>query len=127
MNFELITIRSLVHHVEHLVLYSLVWWQIVLGVWLVLKWVNRNWKIQKNVSITPSPTENKPIQPVINIDGSSISDGVVKSKKNTGPVEVDMNKNIFVDKPDEVNVKLDNVKKGKVETQKDKLKKLRGK
>ena len=38
-----------------------------------------------------------------------------------------MNKNIFVDKPDEVNVKLDNVKKGKVETQKDKLKKLRGK
>jgi len=120
--------KEIVHHIEHFVLYSLVWWQIVLGVWLVLKWVNKHWKIKKTFSVT-SPTENntQTLQPVINIDGTSIGEGMVKSKKDMGPVEVDMNKNVFVDKPDEVSVKLDKVKKGKVKTQKDKLKKLRGK
>ncbi len=99
-----------------------------MGVWLVLKWVNKHWKIKKTFSVT-SPTENntQTLQPVINIDGASIGEGMVKSKKDMGPVEVDMNKNVFVDKPDEVSVKLDKVKKGKVKTQKDKLKKLRGK
>ena len=124
MDSEPISIRALVHHLEHLVLYSLVWWQIVLGVKFLLNWVNKNWKIKSNTS--PISVE-QPVQPVINIDGSSIGEGMVKGKKDMGPVEVGMNKNIFVDKPDEVNVKLDKVKKGKVQTQKDKLKKLRGK
>ena len=74
-----INIRTLVHHVEHLVLYSLVFWQIVLGVWLILKWINKNWKIKKTFSVM-SPMENK--QPVINIDGSSISEGIAQKKKD---------------------------------------------
>ena len=53
-----INIRTLVHHVEHLVIYSLVIWQIVLGVWLILRWINKNWKIKKTFSVV-SPTENK--------------------------------------------------------------------
>ena len=121
MDSEPISIRTLVHHIEHLVLFSLVWWQIVLGVKFLLNWINKNWKTKSNTSPTSVG------QPVINIDGSSIGEGMVKGKKDMGPVEVGMNKNIFVDKPDEVNVKLDKVKKGKVQTQKDKLKKLRGK
>ena len=120
--------REIVHMIGHLVVYSLLLWQVVLGVWLILKWVNKNWKIKKTFSVT-SPVENKSqtVQPVINIDGASIGEGMVKAKKDMGPVEVGMNKNIFVDKPDEVNVKMDEKIKGKVKTQKDKLKKLRGK
>jgi len=120
--------REIVHIVGHLVINSLVLWQIVLGVWLILKWINKNWKIKKTFSVT-SPTENKSqtIQPVINIDGASIGEGMAKAKKDMGPIEVGINKNIFVDKPDEVSVKVDEKIKGKVKTQKDKLKKLRGK
>ena len=44
-----------------------------------------------------------------------------------GPIEVDVKKNFVLDrKADESSVKMDEVKKGKVKTQKDKLKKLRG-
>ena len=44
-----------------------------------------------------------------------------------GAIDIKVDKNIFIDKPDEVNVEMDEVKKGKVKTQKNKLKKLRGK
>tara|TARA_B100000700_G_scaffold304747_1_gene377751 strand:- start:289 stop:576 length:288 start_codon:yes stop_codon:yes gene_type:complete len=95
-------------------------------VWLILKWVNKNWKIKKTFSVT-SPKENQTIQPVINIDGSTIGEGVVKTKKDKGPVEVDFKKDIFVGKADESKIKSDETIKGKVKTQKDKLKELRGK
>ena len=43
-----------------------------------------------------------------------------------GPIEVDVKKNVIMDtKSDEVSVKLDEKIKGKVKTQKDKLKNLR--
>ena len=89
--------RDIVHIIGHLVINSLVLWQVVLGVWLILKWVNKNWKIKKTFSVT-SPTENRSqtVQPVINIDGASIGEGMAKAKKDMGPVEVGMNKNIFV-------------------------------
>ena len=123
MNAEPFSIRSLVHHIEHLVLYSLIFWQIVLGVWLILKWVNKNWKIKKTFSVM-SPTENK--QPVINIDGASISENISKTKKDMGPIEVGVDKNMIVDtKSDESSVKLDEKIKGKVKTQKNKLRDLR--
>ena len=47
--------------------------------------------------------------------------------KEKGPVEVDVKKNIILGSADELSVKMDEVKKGKVKTQKDKLRKLRGK
>ena len=43
-----------------------------------------------------------------------------------GPVEVGIKKNIILGDADELSVKMDEVKKGKVKTQKDKLRKLRG-
>lgn len=120
--------REIVHMTGHLVIYSLVLWQLVLGVWLILKWVNKNWKIKKTFSVT-SPTENKTqtVQPVINIDGASIGEGIAKKKKDMGPVDVDIDRNVFVDKIEGGRIEMDEVKKGKVKTQKDKLKKLRGK
>ena len=50
-----------------------------------------------------------------------------KVKKDMGPIEVDVKSNMIMDtKSDESSVKLDEKIKGKVKTQKDKLKKLRG-
>ena len=50
-----------------------------------------------------------------------------KVKKDLGPIEVDVIREFKVDTtPDESSVKLDEKIKGKVKTQKDKLKKLRG-
>jgi hypothetical protein len=120
--------REIVHMIGHLTVYSLLLWQIVLGTWLILKWVNKNWKIKKTFSVV-SPTENKtqPVQPVINIDGTSIGEGIAKKKKDMGPVDVDINRNVFVDKIEGGRIEMDEIKKGKVKTQKNKLKKLRGK
>tara|TARA_Y100000034_G_scaffold39009_1_gene47993 strand:- start:883 stop:1029 length:147 start_codon:yes stop_codon:yes gene_type:complete len=47
-------------------------------------------------------------------------------KKDLGPIEVDIKKQISIDKADISDLKSDEVKKGKVKTQKDKLRSLRG-
>ena len=66
--------------------------------------------------------------PVLNI-GESFKSGSpieTKVKKDLGPVEVDVKKNFVVDTDlDEQSVKLDEKIKGKVKTQKDKLRSLR--
>ena len=70
-----------------------------------------------------SPTESK--QPIINIDGSSIS-GMSTTKKNMGPIDVDIQKNIVVGDVDKSDLsKSTDITKGKVKTQKDKLRSLR--
>jgi len=95
-------------------------------IWLLLKWLRGNVKINWS--------------PVLNIEesGRRRSDSSIEKAKvarildnlpptDMGPVEVDVKKNIVLDrKADESSVKMDEVKKGKVKTQKDKLKKLRG-
>ena len=123
-----INIRTFVHHIEHLVLYSLILWQFTLSVWLILKWINKNWKIKKVFSVTsPNNNPTQTIQPVINIDGSNIKDSINNKQKDNGPVEVNFKKDIFIDKADNTDIVSDEKIKGKVKTQKDKLKKLRGK
>ena len=47
-------------------------------------------------------------------------------KKSIEHVDVTMNKKILMEKPKVTNLKTDEVIKGKVKTQKDKLKKMRG-
>ena len=115
-------LRDIIHIVGHLIIYSLVLWQFILGIYILLIWVNRNWRTK---NIIQSPNVSQPVQPIINIDGSSVQpDG---KSKSTGPIEVDVKKNLIMDtKSDESSVKLDEKIKGKVKTQKDKLKKLRG-
>ena len=118
---------DLIHHLIHFIMYSLFIWQVVLGVYIILLWASKNIKFKKTFSVM-SPTENKTntVQPVINIDGASIGEGIAKKNKDMGPVDVDVNRNVFIDKADKTKIKIDEVKKGKVKTQKDKLKKLRG-
>ena len=97
------------------ILYSLVLWQMVLGCYILLIWCSKNFKFHKS--------------PNLNI-GEVVKTSVIeetKVKKNMGPIEVDVKSNVIMDtKSDEVSVKLDEKIKGKVKTQKDKLKKLRG-
>ena len=108
---------DLLHHLIHFLTYSFILWQLVLGVWIILIWTSRNFKFHRS--------------PVLNIgesfqkSGSPIEE--TKVKRDLGPIEVDVKKEFKVDtKSDESSVKLDEKIKGKVKTQKDKLKKLRG-
>ena len=108
---------DLLHHLIHFLTYSLVLWQFILGIWILLKLASKNFKFHRS--------------PVLNIGESfqrSDSPGEeTKVKKDLGPIEVDVKKSMIVDtKSDESSVKLDEKIKGKVKTQKDKLKKLRG-
>ena len=105
-----------IHHLIHFLMYSLVIWQIVLGVYVILIWAKRNIKFHRS--------------PVLNIGESFQKSGSLieetKVKKDLGPIEVDVNKNTIIDtKSDEVSVKVDEKIKGKVKTQKDKLRSLR--
>ena len=107
---------DLIHHLIHLLIYSVLLWQVILGCYILLLWVSRNFKFTQS--------------PVLNI-GESYKNGssseVTKVKKDLGPIEVDVKSNVIMDtKSDESSVKLDEKIKGKVKTQKDKLKKLRG-
>ena len=93
---------------------SLFIWQSVFGLWILFIWVSKNFKFQK------SPNLN--INEVVKT--STIEE--TKVKKNMGPIEVDVKSNVIMDtKSDESSVKLDEKIKGKVKTQKDKLRSLR--
>ena len=105
---------DLVHHLIHLLIYSVLLWQIILGVWIILIWASKNFKFRK------SPNLN--INEVVKT--STIEE--TKVKKDLGPIEVDVKSNMIMDtKSDESSVKLDEKIKGKVKTQKDKLRSLR--
>ena len=109
------------HHLIHFLMYSLVIWQIVLGVYIILLWAKRNIKFEKTSPVI-NVSENKTDYPIEvlkdRLDGKKVGP--------TGPVEVGVDRNVFIDKADKTKIKIDEVKKGKVKTQKDKLKKLRG-
>ena len=90
--------------------------EIGFATWLLLKW------LRKNVNINWSPTFH------IGESARRRSDSSIETfeEKDMGPVEVGIKKNIILGDADELSVKMDEVKKGKVKTQKDKLRKLRG-
>ena len=103
------------HHLIHFLMYSLVLWQFVLGIYVILLWAKRNIKFEKT-------------SPVINVsETKGLSQHIETSKnKDLSPIEVDVQKNLIMDtKSDESSVKLDEKIKGKVKTQKDKLRSLR--
>ena len=106
---------DVIHHLVHFLIYSLIIWQVVLGVYIILIWASKNFKFHRS--------------PVLNI-GESFKSGSpieeTKVKKDLGPVEVGVKKSMIVDtKSDESSVKLDEKIKGKVKTQKNKLRSLR--
>ena len=114
---------DLIHHLIHFLMYSLVLWQIVLGVYVILLWAKRNIKFEKT-----SPVINVPETKGFDYPIEVLKDRLDGKKVGpTGPIEVGVDRKTIIDtKSDEVSVKLDEKIKGKVKTQKDKLKKLRG-
>ena len=111
-----------IHHLIHFLMYSLVLWQLVLGIYIILLWAKRNINFKQS-------------SPVINVSETKGFDYPIEVLKDrlegkklgpTGPVEVDVKKNLIVDtKSDEKSVKVDEKIKGKVKTQKNKLRDLR--
>ena len=97
------------------ILISLVLWQVVLGCYILLIWISKNIKFHRS--------------PAVKIGESFQSGSPIESnkvKKDLGPIEVDVKSNVIMDtKSDESSVKLDEKIKGKVKTQKDKLRSLR--
>ena len=96
------------------ILISLFLWQGIFGLWILFLWASKKFKFRK------SP----------NLDiGEFLKNSVIekaKVKKDMGPIEVDVKSNVIMDtKSDESSVKLDEKIKGKVKTQKDKLRSLR--
>ena len=89
--------------------------------WLLLKW------LRGNVKFNWSPTVHIGESVRSRVD-SSIETFKERVKRDMGPVEVGVKKKIIMNrKADESTIKMDEVKRGKVKTQKDKLKALRGK
>ena len=89
--------------------------------WLLLKWlrgnVKFNWSPNFHVGESARSRTDSPLE-------------TLRSKvyKDMGPVEVGVKKKIILNrKVDESSIQTDEVKRGKVKTQKDKLRKLRGK
>ena len=85
-------------------------------IWLLLKWLRGNVKMNWSPVLHIGESSN----------GRSEGSPIETTKKDLGPVEVDVKKQITITDADEQSVKTDEVKRGKVKTQKDKLKKLRG-
>ena len=107
--------------ISNMVIATVIIAEIGFVIWLLLKW------LRGNVNINWSPTVQIGESARRRSD-SSIETFKEKVKKDMGPVEVGVDKKIVLNrKADESTIKMDEVKRGKVKTQKDKLKALRGK
>ena len=107
--------------ISNMVIATVIIAEIGFVIWLLLKWlrgnVNFNWSPSVNIGESARRRVDSPIE--------TFKERV---KKDMGPVEVGVNKKIVLNrKVDESSIQTDEVKKGKVKTQKDKLKALRGK
>ena len=90
-------------------------------IWLLLKWlrgnVKINWSPNFHVGESARSRTDSPIETFKE-----------RMKRDMGPIEVGVKKKIVLNrKVDESSIQTDEVKRGKVKTQKDKLRKLRGK
>ena len=100
------------HHLEHLGIYSVLIWQSVFGLWIVARWYTRNVNRSPNIIQQTLPTQ--------------IVGGEEHSPKGpVGVVEVDVKKQIAITDADVSDIKSDEEIKGRVKTQKDKLRSLR--
>ena len=109
--------------ISNMVIATVIIAEIGFVIWLLLKWlrgnVNINWSPEFHVGESARRRNDSPLETFME---------KARVWKEKGPVEVDVDKKIVLNrKADESSVKMDEVKRGKVKTQKDKLRKLRGK
>ena len=105
--------------ITNIVTITVITGEVGLVIWLLLKWLKKNFNWAPVVNIGEL-SKNK-------LFGNSPIEMVEekKVKKNLGPIEVDIKKQITITDADVSDLKSDEVKKGKVKTQKDKLRSLR--
>jgi hypothetical protein len=90
-------------------------------IWLLLKWLRGNVKFNWSPEFHVGESARRRVD-------SPLETFKERVKKDMGPVEVGVKKKIIMNrKADESSIQTDEVKRGKVKTQKDKLRKLRGK
>ena len=106
--------------ISNMVIATVIIAEIGFVIWLLLKW------LRGNVNINWSPTVHIGESVRSRVD-SSIETFKERVKRDMGPVEVGVKKKIILGDADESSIQTDEVKRGKVKTQKDKLRKLRGK
>ena len=109
--------------ISNMVIATVIIAEIGFVIWLLLKWlrgnVSINWSPNFHVGESARRRTDSPLE--------TFKDKVGLWKEK-GPVEVGVKKKIVLNrKADESSIQTDEVKKGKVKTQKDKLRKLRGK
>ncbi len=97
------------HHLEHLILYSLVLWQAVLGIKILLGYLPK-----------------KEIRDMSSQQSSIITEEAREIEDMRGVIEADFDRDIFVEKADSENIESDEIIDGEVKTHKEQLKKLRG-
>ena len=106
--------------ISNVVIATVIIGEIGFVIWLLLKWLRGNIKLNWSPVLHIGESARRRVD-------SSIETFEEKVKKDMGPIEVGVKKNFVLDrKADESSIQTDEVKKGKVKTQKDKLKKLRG-
>ena len=106
--------------ITNIVIATVIIGEIGFVIWLLLKWLRGNIKLNWSPVLNIGESSRRRVD-------SSIETFEEKVKKDMGPIEVGVKKNIVLNrKADESTITTDEVKKGKVKTQKDKLKKLRG-
>ena len=106
--------------ITNLVIATVIIGEIGFVIWLLLKWLRGNIKLNWSPVLNIGESSRRRVD-------SSIETFKEKVKKDMGPVEVGVKKKIVLNrKADESSIQTDEIKKGKVKTQKDKLKKLRG-
>ena len=107
--------NDFLHHLTHLGIYSVLLWQGILGLWILARWAAKNVKRSPNIiSNNTLPTQ---------IVGGE--EQLVTDKGPVGVVDVDVKKQITITDADVSDLSSDEVVKGKVKTQKDKLRSLR--
>ena len=105
--------------ISNMVIATVIIAEIGFVIWLLLKW------LRGNVSINWSPNFHVGESARSRTD-SPLETFKERMKRDMGPVEVGVKKKIIMNrKVDESSIQTDEVKRGKVKTQKDKLKKLR--
>ena len=103
--------------INNIVTVTVITGEVGLVMWLLLKWMKKNFNWAPVVNIG-GLSKNK-------LFGNPPIETEKKVKKDLGPIEVDIKKQITIVDADVSDLKSDEVKKGKVKTQKDKLRSLR--
>ena len=106
--------NDFLHHLTHLGIYSVLLWQGILGLWILARWYTKNVNRSPNIIQQTLPTQ---------IVGGE--EQLVTNKGPVGVVDVDVKKQITITDADVSDLSSDEEIKGKVKTQKDKLRSLR--